>query len=66
MIENSREKEAVVRISQYIVRKESGELAKNCQRGLIKTVLFNCGNIGLDISEIVTEIDEQMGLPWLL
>lgn len=53
---------ALIRIAQFVVRKESADLAKNCQDILIKTVLFNAGNTGLDISEITKEIGKQMGL----
>lgn len=62
LIQTSVQKEAVIRISQFIVRKESEALARNCQIGLVKTALFNSGNLGLNIEEISEEIDKQMGL----
>lgn len=62
MSENTRDREALIRISQFVVKKESEALAKDCHRGLVKTILFGCGNRGLSIPEISNEIAEQMGL----
>lgn len=55
-------KDALVRVSQFIVRKESEAVAKDCHDWLVKTVLFNSDNKGLSVPEIIDEIDEQMGL----
>lgn len=55
-------REALVRISQFIVRKESEALAKDCQDGFVKTILFNVGNTGLSVPEIKNEIGVQMSL----
>ena len=62
MSETRSSKDAITRISQFIVRKESAALAKSCQRSLIETVLFNHKDNGLSIPEIPEEISEQMGL----
>ena len=55
-------RDTIIRISQFIIRKESEALAKDCQKGLIETVFFNVGNKGLELSEIQEEIHKQMGL----
>lgn len=55
-------KDALIRISQFVIRKESEVLAKDCQDGLIKSILFNSENVGLSIPEMVAEIEKQMGL----
>lgn len=55
-------KDALIRISQFVIRKESGELAKDCQDGVVKTILHNAGNAGLSISEISSEFEKQIGL----
>lgn len=55
-------RDALVRISQFIVRKESEALAKDCQDGLVKTILFNVGNTGLSVPEIKNEASRQMNL----
>lgn len=60
--ETTSTRDALIRIAQFIVRKESADLAKNCQNMLVKTVLFNAGNIGLNVPEIAKEIEKQMGL----
>ena len=60
--ESGSRNEALIRFSQYIANRECDVPSKNCQMGLIQSVLFNSGNKGLDISEIVQEIDRQMGL----
>ena len=62
MSETKSSRDALIRISQFVVRKESEALAKDCQRGLVKTILFDHGNSGLTISEIGEEIYKQMGL----
>jgi len=62
MNESQGKKDVLIRISQFIVRKESEALAKDCQEGLVKAVLFNVGNTGLRIPEIRDEIDKQMNL----
>ena len=62
MAESGSTHEVLVRISQYIGRREIDGPAKNCQMGLIQTVLFHSGNIGLDVSEIIGGIEKQMGL----
>lgn len=62
MTESGSQHEVLVRLSQYVAHRESDGPAKNCQMGLIQTVLFNSGNTGLDIPGIVQGIDKQMGL----
>jgi len=55
-------KEVLIRISQFIVRKESAALTKDCHDGLVKTVLFAVGNTGLSIPKMTNEIEKQMGV----
>lgn len=62
MTETRDYRDTIIRISQFIIRKETETLAKDCHRALIETVLFNKSNIGLGLSEIEDEIYRQMGL----
>lgn len=62
MNESESRKDVLIRMSQFIFRKESEALAKDCQDDLIKTALFAVGNTGLSVPEIIDEIDKQMGL----
>jgi predicted nucleic acid-binding protein len=61
MAETSSTHDVLVRLSQYVGHREVDGPAKNCQMGLIKTVLFHSGNSGLNISEIIAGIEKQMG-----
>jgi predicted nucleic acid-binding protein len=61
-LEFGSKKDALIRISQFVIRKESEAFARDCQVGLIKTILFNVGNTGLSASGIVEEVHKQMGL----
>lgn len=62
MGETESTKDVLIRISQFIIRKESEDFGKNCQDALVKTVLLISGNAGLSFPEIMKEIEQQMGI----
>ena len=62
MVEIESKRDALIRVAQFIFRRESEIFSNDCQDSLVKTVLFNAENRGLSIPEIIDEIAKQMHL----
>jgi len=47
-------------VSRLVIQKRSCDFIKDCQEGLLKSVIFNIGNRGMNLSDILKQICEQI------
>jgi len=60
------EDRSLYRVSRLIIQRRSCSFIKDCQEGLLKSVIFNAGNPGMNLSSVLEQICEQLvlkGLP---